>query len=128
MNNQELIQLVNDLRALPKENEWVEFKTGKATTNEKLGQYISAISNAACIANQSFGYFIFGIDDDSHEIVGTTYKFKNAKEGNEELELWIRRLLHPSIRFQHFVCHYNHYSLEIFKIPAAKSEPTHFKK
>ena len=128
MNNHELIQLIDELRALPKENEWVEFKTGTATTNERLGQYLSAISNAACIASQSFGYLIFGIKNETHDVVGTTYKFKNAKEGNEELELWIRRLLIPSIRFQHFVCQYNQFYLEIFKIPAAKGEPTHFKK
>lgn len=128
MNNIELMQLVDELRALPKENEWVEFKTGTATTNEKLGQYISAISNAACIANQSYGYLIFGIVNETHQVVGTAYRFKNAKEGNEELELWIRRMLLPSIRFQHFTCQYNNFYLEVFKIPAAKAEPTHFKK
>ncbi|MES2458683.1 MAG: RNA-binding domain-containing protein [Bacteroidota bacterium] len=128
MNNQELIQLVDELRALPKENEWVEFKTGTATTNEKFGQYVSAISNAACIANQSFGYLVFGIDDTSHEVTGTAFKFKNKKEGNEELELWLRRLLDPSLRFQHFTCKYGQLYLEVFKIPAAIVEPTHFKR
>ena len=58
MTNPELIELIDELRALSKENEWVEFKKGTATTNDKIGQYISAISNAACINNQSFGYFI----------------------------------------------------------------------
>ncbi|MBV5343057.1 ATP-binding protein, partial [bacterium] len=77
---------------------------------------------------QSYGYLIFGIVDETHKVVGTSYHFKNAKEGNEELELWIRRLLLPSIRFQHFVCQYNSFYLEVFKIPAAKAEPTHFKK
>lgn len=128
MNNQDLIQLVDELRALPKENEWVEFKTGTATTNDRLGQYISAISNASCIANQAFGYLIFGIDDNTHSVVGTKYNFKNSKEGNEELELWIRRYLHPSVRFQHFTCAYNNLYLEIFKIPSANGEPTNFKK
>ncbi len=128
MNEKELTQLLEDLRTLPKENECVEFKKGTATTNEKLGQYLSAISNAACLASQPFGYLVFGIDDETHQVVGTSYKFKNIKEGNEELELWIRRLLHPSIRFQHFEYQYNKFYLEIFKIPAAKAEPTHFKK
>lgn len=128
MNNEELIILVDELRNLPKENEWVEFKTGTATTNEKLGQYISAISNAACIANEPFGYFVLGIVDETHEVIGTKFKFKNRKEDNQELELWIRRLLHPSINFQHFICQYGLYQLEILKIPAAAGEPTHFKK
>jgi ATP-dependent DNA helicase RecG len=128
MTNEELIHLIDDLRSLPQENEWVEFKTGSATTNERLGQYISALSNAACIHNQDFGYLVFGIIDDTHEVIGTTFKFKNRKEGNQELELYIRQYLHPSIRFSHFICSYGTFHVEIFKVPAAKGQPTHFKK
>lgn len=128
MTNSELIFLVDELRVFPRENEWVEFKSGKATNNDRLGQYISALSNAACIFNQPFGYLIFGIEDETHKVIGTAFKFKNAKEGNEDLELLIRRYLFPSIRFQHFTCDYKEFYLEVFKIPAAKAEPTHFKK
>ena len=127
MTNQDLISLIDELRALPKENEWVEFKTGNVTTNEKLGQYISGLSNAACIANKSFAYLVFGINDDTHEVEGTNYKFKNRKEGNEELELWIKRYLSPSIKFDHFTCDYNAQHVEIFRIPAAIGEPTNFR-
>ena len=81
MNDLELMHLIDELRALPKENEWVEFKSGTATTNERLGQYFSAISNAACIANQPFGYLVFNIDDVSHLVIGKSFKFKNVKEG-----------------------------------------------
>ena len=128
MENKELIQLIDELRALSKENEWVEFKSGNSTTNEKFGQYISAISNAACINNQPFGYLVFGINDISHIVEGTKYNFKNRKEGNEEFELWLRRLLLPSVKFQFYPCTYNQFYLEVFKIPAAIGEPTHFKK
>ena len=127
MTNPELIELIDELSALPKENEWVEFKTGNVTTNDKLGQYISGLSNAACIANQSFAYLVFGINDATHNVEGTNYKFKNRKEGNEELELWIRKFLSPSIKFDHFVCDYGTNHLEIFRIPAATGEPTNFK-
>ena len=127
MKEQEFKQVIEELRKLPKENEWVEFKSGNATKNERLGQYISALSNAACLANQAYGFLIFGIDDNSHEVVGTSYSFKNRKEGNEELELWIRRLLYPSIRFEHFCGMYEEKYMEVFRIPAAKGEPTNFK-
>lgn len=127
MTNPELIELIDELSALPKENEWVEFKTGNVTTNDKLGQYISGLSNAACIANQSFAYLVFGINDATHNVEGTIYKFKNRKEGNEELELWMRKFLSPSIKFDHFVCNYGTNHLEIFRIPAATGEPTNFK-
>tara|TARA_R110000868_G_scaffold113520_2_gene304588 strand:- start:22198 stop:23865 length:1668 start_codon:yes stop_codon:yes gene_type:complete len=127
MTNPELIELIDELRALPKENEWVEFKTGNVTTNDKLGQYISGLSNAACIANQAFAYLVFGINDETHNAVGTNFNFKTRKEGNEELELWIRRFLSPSIKFDHFICDYGTFRLEIFRISAATGEPTNFK-
>jgi ATP-dependent DNA helicase RecG len=127
MDNTELIRLVDELRALPKENEWVEFKSGNAVTNERFGQYISAISNAACIHNKPFGYLIFGINDHTHEVEGTKFRFQNRKEGNSELELWIRRLLAPSIKFEFFPCNYKDFYLEVFQIPASVGEPTHFK-
>ena len=128
MNNHELIELIDELRALPREVEWVEFKKGTATTNDKLGQYFSGLSNAACVENQSFGYLLFGIDDTTHIPINTNFKFKTAKEGNEDLELWVRRNLSPSVRFEHFICQYNEATrLEIFRIPAANSEPVSFK-
>lgn len=129
MTNDDLILLLEELVALPKENEWVEFKHNRGSaTNDKIGQYISAISNAACLANQPFGYLVFGVKDETHEILGTSFKFKQAREGNAELELWLRNLLHPAIRFQHFSFYYDENYIELLQIPAAKGEPSHFKK
>lgn len=127
MNNEELIILVDELRALPRETEWVEFKKGTATTNERLGMYISGLSNSACVKNQDFGYLIFGIDDVTHEVIGTNFNFKTAKEGNQELELWIKRNTIPTLNFEHYVCQYNpNVRVELFSIPAAKGEPISF--
>ena len=43
--------------------------------------------------------------------------------------LWIRRLLSPSIAFQHYECQYSSdVIIEVFQIPAAKGQPTLFKK
>ena len=127
MDNKKFMKFVDELCVLPKENEWVEFKSGNAVTNERLGQYISAISNAACIHNKPFGYLVFGINDRTHAVESTKFRFQNRKEGNAELELWIRRLLTPSIKFEFYPCSYKEHYLEIFKIPAAVGEPTHFK-
>lgn len=126
MNESDLISLVDELRSLPKETEWVEFKSGDATANERLGKYISAVSNAACLIHQPYGFLVFGIEDETHKIVGTRYRFKKRKEGNEELELWIRKQLHPAVRFEHFTLQYGDQHLEIFRVPAARGEPTHF--
>lgn len=121
-----LIKLIDELISSPKETEWLEFKSGNATENNVLGHYISGISNAACIHGKDSGYLVFGISDDNHEVVGTSYRFGNRKQGGEELGFWIRRHLSPSIMFQHHICEYNELHIELFIIPAAKGEPTLF--
>lgn len=127
MTNEELIQLIDELRTLPRETEWVEFKKGTATANERLGMYISGLSNSACVKNQDFAYLIFGVDDVTHEVIGTKFNFKSAKEGNQELELWIKRNTTPTLNFEHYVCQYNqNVRVELFSIPAAKGEPIGF--
>lgn len=127
MDNQDLINLIDDLRALPKETEWAEFKLSTIKPQERLGEYISGLSNAACVNNQAFGYLILGVDDNDHSVKGSNYNFKTRKQGNEELEFWIRRYLSPSIRFEYFECNYDaSHKIEIFRIPAAVGEPTNF--
>ncbi|NOY27800.1 MAG: transcriptional regulator [Oligoflexia bacterium] len=42
---------------------------------------------------------MWGVRDDDHEIVGTTFDPKAARKGNEELENWLLRLIRPRIDF-----------------------------
>jgi hypothetical protein len=59
MTNTERINLLEELTNLPTETEWIEFKMGKGSiTDEQIGEYISAMSNGATIANEMFGYLI----------------------------------------------------------------------
>ncbi len=41
-----------------------------------------------------------GVEDQSHEIVGTSFKPKQKKLGNEELENWLLHQLEPQINIQ----------------------------
>jgi ATP-dependent DNA helicase RecG len=75
-----LRSLVEELRALPKET----------------GEYISSLSNTAALNGKSHAYMVWGIADESHEVVGTNFKPKHEKVGNEELESWLLRLLIPT--------------------------------
>ncbi|KOH46704.1 RNA-binding domain-containing protein [Sunxiuqinia dokdonensis] len=127
MTDTELKNLLNELRALPRETEWVEFKSSTIKPDEKLGDYISGLSNAACVNNQSFAWLVLGIDNNDHTVKGTNYKFKSRKHGNDDLEFWIRRYLTPSIRFDYFEFMFDaQHKVELFRIPAAVGEPTNF--
>ena len=129
MDNNTLFTLLEEFTALPVETEWVEFKLNKGSiTNEQIGEYISAMSNGACIRNKPFGYIVWGIDDDTHRVVGTNFTFVNAKQGNQDLELWLRNLLHPRISFEIYEFDYRSAHVVLLRIPAAKGEPTNFQK
>jgi ATP-dependent DNA helicase RecG len=129
MKTEDLHKLLEELSSFPKETAWIEFKMGAGSiTNDQIGEYISAMSNGATISNNPFGYLIWGVHDDKHEIRGTNFSFINAKEGNQDLELWIRNLLHPKINFGIFEFDYHGKNIVLLRIPSAKGEPTHFKK
>lgn len=108
-----------------RETEWVEFKENHASP-EKIGEYISAISNSACLHEKTEGYIIFGIKDESLDVVGTTYSLKKEKIGNEDLELWVQKLLNPKIHFVINEFEYEGKRLLLFIIPAAVNGPVFF--
>ena len=107
------------------ESEWIEWKHNNEDPQE-LGEYISALANAAALHRESSGYIIWGIDNASHKIVGTTFKPKQAKKGNEPLESWLSRLLNPRLHFRIHELIHDGKPVVICEIPAASHMPVRF--
>ena len=127
MSIQDLHILLEELCAMESEKTWLEFKQNY-NNQEYIGEYISALSNGACIDNKLFGYLVWGVKNDTHEITGTGFKISKAKKGNQDLELWLRTFLHPKVHFDIFEFDYKGKAITLLKIPAAVAEPTHFQK
>lgn len=126
MNTTQLINLLNELVKQPNESEWVEFKHNFHSP-EEIGERISALSNGACIHGQDYGYLIFGVEDKTHKIIGTNFKAKSHKKGNEELEHWLAQRLDPRIDFEVIEFDYDaHRHISLYIIPATKERPVHF--
>lgn len=126
MNEKQLIELLTGLVKQPHESEWVEFKLNFHSA-EEIGERISALSNGACIQNQPFAYLVFGVEDKTHLIKGTTFKGKSHKKGSEDLEHWLATRLNPRIDFNIYEFNYDEErQLTIFIIPAAKTQPVEF--
>lgn len=123
--NQNLVSLVRELARLPKETEWVEFKVNNDDLKE-IGEYISALANAATLAGKAKAYLVWGIEDASHTIVGTQFSPSTAKQGNEELENWLLRLLEPRISFQFFELTVDDVPVVLLEIPSATNQPVRF--
>ncbi|MDR1452579.1 MAG: ATP-binding protein [Candidatus Margulisbacteria bacterium] len=82
MDEEELQSLLLKLCAEPQETQWLEFKLNGATNNHKIGEYISALSNGATLTNKEYGYLVWGVEDITHRIIGTNFRFSKAKQGN----------------------------------------------
>lgn len=93
-----LKKLIREFAALETELEHVEFKTDNIK-HETLAKNISAITNSILRRDYPQGYIIWGINDDKHEIVGTSFKPFSRKIGNEELTLWLSKHLNPTPQF-----------------------------
>ena len=118
-------QIIDNLLKLPKECEWAEFKLN-FHSKEEIGENISALSNGACIKKEPFGYLMFGIDDKTLTVEGTTFHPKSHKVGNEEFENWLMQRLSPRIDVEIFETQYQGKQVALFKIPAAHGQPTAF--
>lgn len=75
MTDQEMIQLLDELRSMPSENEWLEFKKAQNDFHfDEIGKYFSALSNEANLKGKASAWLIFGVDDKTHTITGTQYR------------------------------------------------------
>lgn len=120
-----LVDLVNGLRRWPKETEWIEFKYNRAVP-EEIGEYISALANAAALTGRTNAYMVWGIDDASHEIIGTDFDPASVKKGGEELENWLLRLMTPKIDFRFHPTIIEGKNVVLLEIGAAFRQPVRF--
>jgi len=119
-------KLLEKLVALPSECEWIEFKENYVEESQ-IGEYISALSNSACLQNQKFGYLIYGVENETHNIVGTDFRAKQHKIGNQELENWLATQLYPKIDFTIYEFEYKGKQISLFQIDATKNQPVRFR-
>lgn len=118
--------LVSELASLPAETEWLEFKENNAEPS-MVGEYVSALSNSAAMAGQVYGYLLWGVRDNDHAIVGTTFKPRQAKVGNEELENWLLRMITPKINFEFFELMVDEKNIVVLRIERAYGHPVGFR-
>ena len=92
-----------------------------------IGEYISALSNTAALNGKSHAYVAWGIEDITHNIIGTTFSPHSTKKGNEELESWLLKLLSPRISFSfHELNTEKKGKVIILEIERASNKPVQF--
>ncbi|MFA7663948.1 MAG: RNA-binding domain-containing protein [Clostridia bacterium] len=126
-NQKQTTLLKEQIASMKKENRYLEFKSNYQEA-QKLGRYISALSNGACLDRQDYAYLYFGVDDTTLNVKGTTFDASKIKaQGNQSLEIYLRQYIAPKVNFTIDEFMYEGTTrVVVFKIPAAVSEPTTF--
>lgn len=127
MNTADLTALLDRLRAEPRESEWLEFKANRFDA-QAIGEYLSALANSACLLGKPRGYLVFGIEDGTHVVVGTSFDPQTeAGQGNQLLPLWLAVLLSPKLGFEIHTCQYQGQRVVVFEVHPAFDRPVEFR-
>ena len=117
--------LIDELRQLPAETSWLEFKTNNNDAR-LVGTLISALSNAARLADQPFAYVVWGVRDEDHEAIGTTFEPTAQLQQGQPLEFWLAQRLQPAVAFSFRSFDYQGQRLVLLEIPAATTGAVEF--
>ena len=126
MNAQELTALLERIRREPHETEWLEFKENYYEP-QVLGEYLSALANAACLAGKPRGYLVFGVQDQTHAVVGTQFDPHAVKaKGNQDLLMWLTMGLQPNVGFEVHALAHPKGRVVFFEVGPAWDRPVRF--
>ncbi len=119
-----LRDLVRELCALESETAWVEFKVNNTNPNT-IGKNISALANSAVLHDRPFGYVVWGVDDETHEIIGTEFSLEPTGEGPREPR--IRASLSDNCDFQFYSIEVDHRKVVILEVNPARQYPVRYR-
>ena len=122
---EELILILNELLKNT-ESECVEFKRAENDFDiDKLGKYFSAIGNEANLKNKQYGWIVFGIDDKTHELTNTKYRYDN---NFNSVKKQISDNTTDNITFiEIYVFRFKEKRVIMFQVPVASGTPINWK-
>lgn len=120
-------KLLETLCSLPRETEWLEFKTNHFDPDD-IGKYVSGLANSAILKGEHRAYLVFGIDNNTHKIIGTKVRLKSETVGAEIFENWLTRWLDPRVTLEFVSIDCDGTTVELIAIDPAYQRPVRFKK
>ena len=91
-----------------------------------IGRSCSALANAAALHGKDFGYVIWGIDDGTGQIVGTSFDPNRERAGQEPLAFWLTKRLQPGLSITFRQIAHPRGRVILLTIPAATTAPVSF--
>lgn len=125
LNTQRDIDLIDELRSQPVETPWLEFKSN-LSDETKIGKLISALSNSARLEGKEQAFLVWGIEDGTHDVIGTVFDPFSKQIGNQVFELWLRQRLSPAPALNFRSVAHPDGNVVLLEIPAPTMAPTSF--
>lgn len=125
MNEQRDLDLISELLSYETELPWFEAKQNNSNP-KTIGVLCSAISNAARLEGCDLGYLIWGVEDETRQIVGTSFDPFNEKITNDLFNFWLVKRLKPDLALQFKIIKSSKGRLVLLEIPSAMTIPTSF--
>jgi len=125
MSEQRDLDLLNELLSYGAELPWLELKKNNFDP-KTIGMLCSAISNGARLAGRDHGYVLWGVDNETYNIIGTTFQPHNERVSNQVFQFWLATRLKPSLVINFKIIQHGKGRVVLLEIPAAMSVPTAF--
>lgn len=126
MSNPSMLDVLEQLRRSPNESATVEFKSNLSDP-KAIGEYISALANSAALEGHTRAWLVWGVEDGTHAVKGTTFDPFSAKgEGNQSLIMWLQQLTSPRADFSFHTVPHPDGKVILLEIHPARSKPIAF--
>lgn len=126
MEQSSLLETLERLRDLPREAATVEFK-GSVQEPAEIGQYLSALANSAALEGHDRGWMVWGVEDGTHIVKGTTFDpFTKKGEGNQSLLMWLQQKTSPKADFTFHECPHSSGKVILLEIHPPRTAPVAF--
>lgn len=121
-----LLDTLSTLLRLPREQGTVEFKSNLDDPQE-IGQYLSALANAAALQGHERAWVVWGVADGTHEVIGTGFDpFRRKVGGNQSLIMWLQHMTQPRADFAFHEVLHPQGRVVLLEIHPARSAPVAF--
>lgn len=128
MSADALLVVLENLLRLPREQATVEFKSNWELPSD-IGQYISALGNAAALHGHDRAWMVWGVNDASRAVTGTTFDpfTQKVKDGaNQSLIMWLQVMTQPRADFSFHEVQVHQRRVVVLEIHPARSAPIAF--
>ncbi len=119
------LRTLQKLLDLPREQATVEFKSN-LDKPEDIGQYLSALANAAMLEGHDRAWLVWGVQNGTHTVQGTVFDPFTQKIGNQSLIMWLQQRTAPRADFSFHECQHPGGKVVLLEIHPARSAPVAF--